>query len=254
MHPSHVRATRCTLSDGQVAVTRPENSGANRLSLLARAGELLSSPGANERTLERLATLLVTGFARLVRDRRARRGRLDPPRARRRPHDGPGDDHARAARRRGRHADRRAGRERQRLHVRAADGARPAVGRDHAAGRRPRRSASTTSTSPPSSARRAAAAIETARLVRSLARSEERYRLLFEASPLPMWVYDSQTLGLPRGQRGRGPPLRLHAPASSSAMTIKDIRPPEDVESRARQTCRPAAARARRCRAHGATA
>ena len=43
--------------------------------------------------------------------------------------------------------------------------------------------------------RRAAAAMETARLVQSLARSEERYRMLFEASPLPMWVYDSQTLG-----------------------------------------------------------
>ena len=37
--------------------------GGNRLALLARAGELLSSPGAGEQTLERLASLLVTGFA-----------------------------------------------------------------------------------------------------------------------------------------------------------------------------------------------
>ena len=42
-------------------------------------------------------------------------------------------------------------------------------------------------------ARRAATAVETSRLLRSLAQSEERYRLLFEASPLPMWVYDAQT-------------------------------------------------------------
>ena len=44
-------------------MTKPENSGRNRLSLLARAGELLSSPGSGERMLERLAALLVTGFA-----------------------------------------------------------------------------------------------------------------------------------------------------------------------------------------------
>ena len=43
-------------------------------------------------------------------------------------------------------------------------------------------------------ARRAATAIENARLMQSLASSEERYRLLFEASPLPMWVYDAETL------------------------------------------------------------
>jgi hypothetical protein len=46
-----------------VAVTRPDNQGTNRLSLLARAGELLSSPGSSERVLERLAALLVTGLA-----------------------------------------------------------------------------------------------------------------------------------------------------------------------------------------------
>ena len=43
-------------------------------------------------------------------------------------------------------------------------------------------------------ARRAATTVETARLMRSLAVSEERYRLLFEANPLPMWVYDAKTL------------------------------------------------------------
>ena len=36
-------------------------------------------------------------------------------------------------------------------------------------------------------ARRTAAAIE-------IERSEQRYRMLFEASPMPMWVYDAETL------------------------------------------------------------
>jgi PAS domain S-box-containing protein len=43
-------------------------------------------------------------------------------------------------------------------------------------------------------ANRAAEAVETAALHRSLERSEERYRLLFDQSPLPMWVYDVETL------------------------------------------------------------
>ena len=46
-----------------MAETGYSDIGGNRLALLARAGELLSSPGAGERTLERLASLLVTGFA-----------------------------------------------------------------------------------------------------------------------------------------------------------------------------------------------
>ncbi|HET8758873.1 MAG TPA: ATP-binding protein [Solirubrobacteraceae bacterium] len=79
-------------------------------------------------------------------------------------------------------------------------------------------------------ARRAAAAIETARLVRSLARSEERYRMLFEASPLPMWVYDAQTLRLLAVNEAA---VRHYGYTRQEflAMTIKDIRPPEDVES-----------------------
>ena len=49
-------------SQVNVAVTS-DQTGGNRLTLLARAGELLSSPGAGEQTLERLASMLVTGFA-----------------------------------------------------------------------------------------------------------------------------------------------------------------------------------------------
>ena len=67
-------------------------------------------------------------------------------------------------------------------------------GAHHADLRAARRSISTTSRLASELARRAAAAMETIALVESLERSEERYRMLFEASPLPMWVYDAETL------------------------------------------------------------
>jgi PAS domain S-box-containing protein len=79
-------------------------------------------------------------------------------------------------------------------------------------------------------ARRAAGAIETARLIRSLESSEERYRLLFVNSPLPMWVYDAQTLSFlavnDAAVRHYG-----YTRQEFLTMTIKDIRPPEDVEA-----------------------
>jgi len=62
----------------------------------------------------------------------------------------------------------------------------------------------------------------------ALQASESRYRELFESNPLPMWVYDLETLAF----------LEVNAAAISHygysreeflAMTIKDIRPPEDV-------------------------
>jgi len=62
----------------------------------------------------------------------------------------------------------------------------------------------------------------------ALQESEERYRLLFENNPHPMWVYDLETLSF----------LAVNEAAVSHygyskeeflAMTLKDIRPPEDV-------------------------
>ena len=50
---------------------RPEQAGGNRLTLLARAGELLSSSGRGRADAGAARALLVTGFAELVRDRRA---------------------------------------------------------------------------------------------------------------------------------------------------------------------------------------
>ena len=53
--------------------------------------------------------------------------------------------------------------------------------------------------------------------------------MLFEASPLPMWVYDSETLGFlavnDAAVRHYG-----YTRQEFLGMTIKDIRPPEDVE------------------------
>lgn len=62
----------------------------------------------------------------------------------------------------------------------------------------------------------------------ALRESERRYRLLFETNPQPMWVYDVETLAF----------LAVNTAATRHygysqdeflAMTIRDIRPPEDI-------------------------
>ena len=254
MHASHARVTRCTLSHGQVAVTKPENTGANRLSLLARAGELLSSPGTSERTLERLATMMVTGFADwcaidvLEESGAIKRVATAPhpgPPAR---HDGPHG--AAVVMRMGepewlpqvteKFLRDTAGNDPRRLHALremapASYMCVPLMARD-----RPWGAITLTATErhfgaddvdlASELARRAAAAIENTRLVQSLARSEERYRMLFEASPLPMWVYDAQTL---RFLAVNDAAIRHYGYTRQEflAMTIKQIRPREDVEA-----------------------
>lgn len=75
---------------------------------------------------------------------------------------------------------------------------------------------------------RAAAELERKKRVDDLRAAEERYRLLFESNPHPMWVYDLETLAF----------LAINDAAVSHygysreeflAMTIRDIRPPEDI-------------------------
>jgi PAS domain S-box-containing protein len=62
----------------------------------------------------------------------------------------------------------------------------------------------------------------------ALRQSEERYRLLFDSNPHPLWVYDAKTLGFldvnESATRNYG-----YSRAEFLVMTIKDIRPPEDV-------------------------
>jgi PAS domain S-box-containing protein len=62
----------------------------------------------------------------------------------------------------------------------------------------------------------------------SLRESEERYRLLFEANPHPMWVYDLETL---RFLAVNEAAVRHYGYTREEffTMTIKDIRPAEDV-------------------------
>jgi two-component system, cell cycle sensor histidine kinase and response regulator CckA len=237
-----------------VAVTKPDIQGANRLTLLARAGELLTSPGAGERTLDRLAAMLVTGLASwcaidvLEEDSSIKRVATAPhpgPPAR---HDGP---HGAAVVMRTGEPELVSTVTDEFLHATAGSDPRrlaalremapvsymcvPLMARDRPWG-------AITIVSNEHSfddddvdlvgelARRAAATIETARLVRSLERSEERYRLLFEASPLPMWVYDAETL---RFLAVNDAAIRHYGYTRQEflAMTIKDIRPPEDVEA-----------------------
>jgi two-component system, cell cycle sensor histidine kinase and response regulator CckA len=77
-------------------------------------------------------------------------------------------------------------------------------------------------------ARRAAAAVDQVRLHRSLERSEERYRLLFEQNPMAMWVYDVETLAFLAVNEAA---VRRYGYSREEflAMTIADIRPPEEI-------------------------
>ena len=70
---------------------------------------------------------------------------------------------------------------------------------------------------------------ERSRVEVALRLSEERYRLLFERNPQPMWVFDLETLAF----------LEVNEAATRHygysreeflAMTLKDIRPPEEVQ------------------------
>jgi two-component system, cell cycle sensor histidine kinase and response regulator CckA len=57
---------------------------------------------------------------------------------------------------------------------------------------------------------------------------EERYRLMFEANPMPMWVFDSETLAF-LAVNDAAVQHYGYSRAEFMAMSIKDIRPPEDV-------------------------
>jgi PAS domain S-box-containing protein len=65
-------------------------------------------------------------------------------------------------------------------------------------------------------------------LVEGLCKEEQNYRLLFESTPFPMWVYDLETLQfLTVNEKA----IRCYGYSQEEflAMTIKEIRPPEDI-------------------------
>ena len=65
---------------------------------------------------------------------------------------------------------------------------------------------------------------------KALRQSEERYHLLFDSNPHPLWVYDSKTLAFldinHSARRNYG-----YSREEFLCLTIKDIRPPEDIPS-----------------------
>jgi PAS domain S-box-containing protein len=63
---------------------------------------------------------------------------------------------------------------------------------------------------------------------RELRESEERYRSLFESNPNPMWVYDIETLSF-LAVNGAAVGHYGYSQEEFLAMTIKDIRPTEDI-------------------------
>jgi PAS domain-containing protein len=69
---------------------------------------------------------------------------------------------------------------------------------------------------------------ERKRTEQTLRQSEERYRLLFDSNPHPVWVYDLQSLAIldvnPSAIRSYG-----YSREEFLCLTIRDIRPPEDV-------------------------
>ena len=79
-------------------------------------------------------------------------------------------------------------------------------------------------------AQRAAEALDSAELQRSLERSEARYGMLFEQSPLPMWVYDVETLEFLAVNDAA---LRHYGWNREEFLTMRitDIRPGEDVDT-----------------------
>jgi hypothetical protein len=63
-----------------------------------------------------------------------------------------------------------------------------------------------------------------------LQQSEEQYRLLFESNPHPMWVYDPETLAF-LAVNDAAVAHYGYSREEFLAMTLEDIRPPEDVDA-----------------------
>jgi len=70
--------------------------------------------------------------------------------------------------------------------------------------------------------------IERKGALEALRESEERYRLLFDRSPLPMWVYDQETLGFLAVNQAAVDHYGYSRDQFGS-MTIDHVRPPEDL-------------------------
>lgn len=70
---------------------------------------------------------------------------------------------------------------------------------------------------------------ESKRTQEALAESEKRYRLMFESNPNPMWVFDTETLAF-LAVNGAAVEHYGYTKDEFLSMTIKDIRPPEDVQ------------------------
>src|SRR6185295_16650173 len=70
--------------------------------------------------------------------------------------------------------------------------------------------------------------IERAKLEEALKDSEERYRLLFECTPQPIWVYDEETLSFLAVNDAA---VRTYGYSKEEflSMTVEDLRPLEDV-------------------------
>jgi PAS domain S-box-containing protein len=77
-------------------------------------------------------------------------------------------------------------------------------------------------------AHRASLAIENVRLLRDAREADRHYRLLFEANPQPMWVFDVDTLGF-LAVNDAAVRFYGHSRQEFLEMSIMDLRPPDDM-------------------------
>jgi diguanylate cyclase (GGDEF)-like protein/PAS domain S-box-containing protein len=76
--------------------------------------------------------------------------------------------------------------------------------------------------------------IQRHRATEQLRKSEAQYRLLFDNNPHPMWVYDKQSLRLLAVNRSAIDHYG-YSEREFLSMTLRDLRPPEDVEALVRE-------------------
>jgi GAF domain len=211
-------------------VTGTKHIGGNRLTLLARAGELLSAAGAGERTLEKLAALLVRGFADWCAiDVLNEDGSID--RAACAPDDGPplrtDRPHGPAVVMRTGEPELVRGVTDELMPGTTSYLCVPLMSRDRPWGAITLATTGEREFGPADLdlaaelARRAASTVETSRLLRSLAHSEERYRLLFEANPLPMRAARADRLRGRAGSRSHAPAARLQPPPGATSASAR---------------------------------
>ncbi|HKB90436.1 MAG TPA: PAS domain-containing protein, partial [Opitutaceae bacterium] len=79
-------------------------------------------------------------------------------------------------------------------------------------------------------AREVCSQMELRRIATELREGEERYRMMFERNPMPMWIFNHASLQIVAVNES-AVALYGYSTEEFLAMTVKDIRPPEDIST-----------------------